>query len=135
MKVLIGLLSLAAIAVMGVAQQGDRSSGSIERGRYLVHDVAQCIQCHSPRDGNGALLVDRLLTGAPIPVRSPFTGQQWAFQAPRIAGLPGYTVDEGIRLLTRGIARSGQRPLPPMPQFRMNEQDARDVVAYLKSLP
>jgi mono/diheme cytochrome c family protein len=135
MKVLVGLLFLTAVAVIGVAQQGERTPGNIERGRYIVHDVAQCIQCHTPHDGNGTLLADRLLEGAPIPVRSPFANQDWAYQAPRIAGLPGYTVEEGIRLLTQGVARNGQRPLPPMPQFRMNEQDARDVVAYLRSLP
>ena len=29
--------------------QSDREA-QIERGRYLVHDVAQCIVCHSPKD-------------------------------------------------------------------------------------
>ncbi len=138
MKVIIGAVLVPIVAMIGIGQgkkvENPGGVGNAERGKYIVHNVAQCVQCHTPRDEHGALLTDKLLRGAPIPLRSPFPGQQWAFQAPRIAGMPGYSEDDGVRLLTSGIARNGQPPLPPMPQFRMTEQDARDVVAYLKSL-
>jgi len=39
-----------------------------------------------------------------------------------------------VTLLTTGVWRDGKRPRPPMPQFRMTQQDAQAVVAYLKSL-
>lgn len=138
MRVLTVVALVLAIAMIAIGQ-GKRGSaakgtGNVEHGKYIVHDVVQCIQCHSPRDESGALLMDRLLTGAPIPLRSPFPSQQWAFHAPRIAGMPGYSEEEGIRLLTQGITRNGQPPRPPMLRFHMTEQDARDVVAYLKSL-
>ena len=138
MRVVMVIGLVLAIAMIGIGQgkktEAGKTSGNVEHGRYIVHDVVQCIQCHSPRDENGALLMDRLLTGAPIPLRSPFPNQQWAFHAPRIAGMPGYSEEEGVRLLTQGITRNGQPPRPPMLQFHMTEQDARDVVAYLKSL-
>jgi mono/diheme cytochrome c family protein len=138
MKALVGVVLILTVVVLGAGQGKKREArgaeGNVEHGRYIVHDVVQCIQCHSPRDEGGNLLTDRLLTGAPIPVRSPFANEQWAFHAPRIAGMPGYTEEEGIRLLTEGITRNGQPPRPPMLQFHMTEQDARDVVAYLKSL-
>ena len=138
MKVLIGIALALTGALIGIGQGKEggvgRGSGNVEHGKYIVQDVVQCIQCHTPRDESGALLTDRLLMGAPIPVRSPFPNQQWAFHAPRIAGMPGYSEDEGIRLLTQGITRNGQPSRPPMLQFHMTEQDARDVVAYLKSL-
>src|SRR5690606_36491995 len=74
-------------------QSGDAASTSasspIARGEYLVHHVAMCVQCHSPRDASGQLDRSRLLTGGRIPVRPPWPDQQWAFTAPRIAGLPG----------------------------------------------
>jgi hypothetical protein len=39
-----------------------------------------------------------------------------------------------ITLLTTGIwRRPGNYLHPPMPQFRMNRQDAEAVVAYLKA--
>ncbi len=107
----------------------------VERGRYLVHDVALCVQCHSPRDENGNLLGTKLLSGARIPFDSPYPDLSWAYQAPNIRGMIGYTEDEGVRLLTRGIARDGSPPRPPMQQFHLTTEDARAVVAYLKSLP
>jgi mono/diheme cytochrome c family protein len=126
---------LAAIAAPAPkALPADVGTAPLEHGRYLVHNVALCIQCHSPRDENGRLLETRLLSGARIPVDSPFPGQPWAYQAPSLRGMIGYTAEEGIRLLTEGITRGGTPPRPPMQQFHMSREDAAAVVAYLKSL-
>jgi len=122
------------------AQQADGASaeqgqGNVEQGHYLTTQVAMCVMCHSPRDRSGRLIEDRLFRGAPMPVRSPFPGQQWAFTAPSIAGLPGgWTEDDLVRLLTTGRRPDGTQPMPPMPPFRMNEADARAVAAFLLSL-
>ena len=94
-----------------------------------------CVECHTPRDQNGNLIGDEYLNGAPVPVKAPPYPQiNWAVKAPAIAGLIGYTKNEGVRLLTAGITRDGRVPNPPMPPFRMSAQDAEAVVAYLKSL-
>lgn len=122
------------------AQQAGRSSpnqsqGDVEQGRYLATQVAMCVMCHSPRDRAGRLIEDQLFRGAPMPVRSPYPAQQWAFRAPSIAGLPGgWTEDDLVRLLTKGRRPDGTQPLPPMPPFRMNEADAKAVAAFLLSL-
>jgi len=109
--------------------------GDPERGRYLAHHVALCVECHSPRDESGAIIPGQEFTGAPIPVR-PAGRSDWALQAPRNRGLPGYTPELAIRLLTEGgVDRDGRQLRPPMPHFRMTVQDAADVIAYLKSLP
>jgi hypothetical protein len=40
-----------------------------------------------------------------------------------------------MRLLTQGaIGRDGAQLKLPMPRFRMNNQDAADVIAFLRSL-
>ena len=107
----------------------------VEHGRYIVERVAMCFECHTPRDESGELLRSRWLLGAPILVSPPgFQKGDWAIEAPRIAGMPGYTEEEGVRLLTRGIDRNGESLRQPMPPFRLSETDARAVVAYLKSL-
>ena len=116
-------------AAWAVAPQGD-----VERGRYLVHHVAMCVQCHTPRDPRGNLVEPRLLQGAPVPLSSPFA-EAWAFRAPWLAGLPGHSEEELVKLLRTGIVpRTGRPPAPPMPPFRMAESDAKAVAAYLKSL-
>jgi mono/diheme cytochrome c family protein len=112
----------------------DTGASSVDRGKYLVHSVAQCIQCHTPRDSRGNLDVNRLLEGAPIPMESPFPNSPWAFQAPAIAGLPGWSAADVTHLLMTGRRVSGQQPRPPMPQFQMSLEDAESVVSYLKSL-
>ena len=136
----LALLPLAAVAIVvsvqeGEAQAGTTVSGDVARGRYITHDLAMCIQCHSPRDGAGNIIQGRIFRGAPFPVDSPYPDTRpFALQAPNIAGLTGYTDDEAFRLLTQGIAKRGLPPMAPMPPFRMNEEDARAVIAYLRSL-
>ena len=89
---------------------------------------------HAAR-GRRALDERALLRGAPIPVESPLAGQKWAFTAPPIAGLPGgWSEADMVRLLTTGVDLNGYTPQPPMPPFRMNDDDARAVAAYLASL-
>jgi mono/diheme cytochrome c family protein len=108
---------------------------SIDRGAYIVHHVAMCIYCHSPKDADGQLDDQQLLQGAPMPVESPFPRVKWAFQAPKIADLPGgWSEDDLVRFLQTGVTPTGRTAQPPMPPFRMNEEDARAVAAYLKSL-
>jgi mono/diheme cytochrome c family protein len=104
-------------------------------GKYIVHHVAMCIYCHTPRDVEGVLDQQQLLQGAPMPVASPFPGQPWAFQAPKIAGLPGgWTGEDMAKFLQTGETPTGHEPQPPMPPFRFNDEDAKAVAAYLKSL-
>ena len=106
-----------------------------DRGRYIVDHVAMCIECHTPRNAVGQLLMSQYLLGAPIPVNAPpFPNMQWALKAPAIAGLSGYSNDQGIRLLMEGITAAGRTPSLPMPRYRMNRSDAEAVVRYLKSL-
>ena len=137
----IALLCVTGIGLAGVLRQGAESSTeSAERderahGRYLVHEVAMCVQCHSPRDERGALVPERLLTGAAVPVAAPAPLEPfWAQRAPHLRGLPGYREEQAVRLLTEGIAADGRAPRPPMPPFRMSESDARAVYRYLSSL-
>ena len=93
-----------------------------------------CIQCHSPREPDGDIIMARKLTGAPMPVRPPNWLDQWALRAPAIAGLPGFTDEQIVMLLTEGHAGDREPPMRPMPPFRMTPQDAQAVVAYLRSL-
>ena len=119
----------------GTAPAAAPMSGDVERGRYLVEQVAMCGECHSPRTVQGEILKDSKFKGGPIPFSPPWPNN-WANRAPRIAGLPGYTDDMVIKLLTQGaIGRKGTQLRAPMPRFRMTEQDALAVAAYLRTRP
>lgn len=107
--------------------------GDIEHGRYLVERVAMCAECHSGRDAQGNIVASQRFVGGPIPLAQPVLN--WVTAAPRNKGLPGYSDELALRLLTQGsIGRSGEQLRPPMPRFRMTVQDAADVIAYMRSL-
>ncbi|MEO8497823.1 MAG: c-type cytochrome [Planctomycetota bacterium] len=136
-------LPLAALSLVVVAVVfGDALTGSandplespVEHGKYLVHHVAQCVQCHTPRDGRGALDQSRLLTGAPIPVAGPEFSRSWAVASVSLAGLGNYDESFVRHLLTHGARPDGTHPKSPMPSFKLSLQDADAVIAYLKSL-
>jgi mono/diheme cytochrome c family protein len=106
----------------------------IERGRYLTHSVAMCVECHSPRDEDGQLLHEQEFQGAPVPVDGPRWAPDWAVRAPAIAGLPGWSEADAVALLMTGKRPTGEAPRRPMPPFRLDRDDATAVVRYLKSL-
>jgi mono/diheme cytochrome c family protein len=125
-----GILLLAVVRLSSAATPAEQTA----RGSYVVNSVAMCVQCHTPRDAAGELDRTHPLKGAPIPLRSPFPSQRWAFAAPAIAGLPGWTAADAMTLFTTGRRLSGYVPKGPMPPFRLTSEDAEAVVAYLRSL-
>lgn len=106
---------------------------AVERGRYLVHNVGLCIDCHSPRNELGEFLADRHLTGSPL-FFAPTVPMPWAEAAPPLAGLTAYSAAHVRSILTTGARPDGSRPRPPMPPFAMTAADANAVVVYLQSL-
>lgn len=116
------------------AAGGAGGQSQLERGKYIVENVAMCELCHTPRNENG--VPDRVhwLMGGPAQLRPAYPSPDWAVVEPRLAGRPPGTDADFIKLLTTGIARTGRPPNPPMPPFRMTRADAEAVLAYLKSL-
>jgi len=132
------LLSIATLAVAllpaRAQEKGAGGQGSVERGRYIVENVAMCEMCHTPRKEDGEPDREHWLKGGPAQMRPSYPSPYWALVEPRIAGRPPGTDADFIKLLTTGIARTGRPPNPPMPPFRMTRADAEAVLAYLKSL-
>ena len=110
-------------------------ASGVARGKYIVEGVAMCTQCHTPRTSAGAPDTTKWLQGAPLWLKPATPIADWPLNAPRLAGLVPGSDDDMVKLLTTGIWRDGKPPRPPMPQFRLTRQDAKAVVAYLKSLP
>lgn len=132
MKALLFAVVLIAVPLFVYSQS--RTTSNVERGRYIVENVAMCGQCHTPRSGNGVLIMSQWLNGAAVPVKTPEHIRSWAEYAPRIAGLAQFTEEQAVRLLMEGVSRTGTMLRNPMPPYRMSRQDAQDVVLYLKSL-
>ncbi len=94
---------------------------TLARGRYLVVDAGQCMDCHGPKLAGSTL--DFLKPGMPV-----------AYKTPAIAGLPMMTAAQAATFLQTGTLPNGKQARPPMPQYRFSAADAGAIVAYLKSL-
>jgi mono/diheme cytochrome c family protein len=132
--------AVARLIVLLLAVLPGRASAAddalVERGRYITHDLAMCVQCHTPRDASGQLVRVREFMGGdafavgPPPFMDPAA---WCIVTPRIAGLPGFTDAEAVSS-SEGARLGTHQPKWPMPPFRMSREDAAAVVAYLRSL-
>jgi hypothetical protein len=58
----------------------------------------------------------------------------WADHAPALAGFPSFTEEEGERVLEQGIGPEGETLRPPMHIYHLHPDDAKAIIAYLKSL-
>lgn len=123
----------AAAPLQEKATTQSGAASVVARGEYLANRVAMCVQCHSPRDASGAIRMSEKFRGGAIPFRSPWPDSEWAYQAPSLAGLPGFTDEQIVALLSQGRATGRTTPRSPMPAFRMSQEDAAAIAAYLRS--
>ena len=135
-RILAALVTGAAWLTAGAAEVPQTApSDPVARGEYLTHHVSMCVVCHSPKTRSGDVILEQQFQGGAIPFERPWPeSQKWAARAPALAKLPGFSDEEVVHILTTGTRFSGQRPQPPMPPFRLSQQDAEAIVAYLKSL-
>ncbi len=127
---------IAATLLCACAPAAPTQAQLVERGQYLVTAIGGCNDCHTPMTPQGpdmahslqgADIIFALRPGVPIP---------WAPHAPQIAGgREGWTDAQFSTFLQTGVRPNGSHATPPMPQFRLNADDANAVVAYIKTLP
>jgi mono/diheme cytochrome c family protein len=117
----------------------------IARGNYLVNSVSSCGACHTPRVGGtwlGGERTDAFLAGGAL-----FDDKEMGFKiaAPNITqdketGIGAWTDDEIMRAIRDGVKKDGELMWPPMPFSAdaygiMSDDDARAIVAYLRTVP
>lgn len=130
--VFVGAVSLS---LAGQGRHVPAETEDVERGKYLVEEVAKCGECHTPRDARGNLDTHAWLQGAPIWIRPVRPIPDWADHVPPLAGLPSYTDEQVERVLEQGIGPERETLRPPMHIYHMKPSDAKAIIAYLKSLP
>jgi len=141
-KLLIMGSALAAVALVSLARaqrtagaQSTTDRGDVERGKYLVENVAMCGECHTPRDTRGNLKTDAWLQGASTWIRPVAPIQPWADSVPPLAGMPSFTDEQFATILEKGTGPEGEALRPPMHIYHMHHEDVKAIIAYLKSLP
>lgn len=108
------------------------------RGAYIVHQVAQCTDCHSPATASGSAEGRIQLTGADTSFKPTDDVPNWSKHAPDITpagAIKGWTKDQLVNFFVTGKDPSGHWANPPMPQFRLSRADAKAVAVYLRHMP
>lgn len=115
----------------------------LQRGSYLVNQVLACGTCHTGRQSGNILTEperpDAYLGGGNV-YADRGLGTLWI---PNITpdpetGIGRWKDDEILRALRDGVARDGHFLIPFMPYGayqHLSDDDARAVVAYLRSVP
>ncbi|HUO34289.1 MAG TPA: cytochrome c [Candidatus Acidoferrum sp.] len=133
------ILAISGFAVAWAAPQHAAKPAAkqsdVDRGRYLVEEVARCPECHTPRDSKGNLERDKWLQGASIWILPVHPTQNWAERVPPLAGLPSYSDEQMERVLEQGEGADGRDIQPPMHTYHLTHEDAVAIIAYLRSLP
>ncbi len=114
------------------------ADGDVDRGKYLVEEVAKCQDCHTPRDAKGELDKSRWLKGTTLDFQPMKPVDGWHATSPDLTPSgrlwKRWGAEKLTRFLTTGIGPGGHAADAPMPAFRLREDDAKAIVAYLESL-
>jgi len=127
--------AVAAVAALSLFGQ----TSKVERGKYLVEDVARCQECHTPKTAEGDFDKAKWLKGATLNVSpiSPVRG--WHAASPDITSTSAlwqrWGEDGMSKFLQTAKNPRGGSAGAPMPAYMMKAEDADAIVAYLKSLP
>lgn len=129
---------LLAACMIAAVQPKSAPKAAIARGSYIVNQVSRCGDCHTPMLKNGQPDNAHRLAGTKLFFKPIVKMPLWGDIAPNLtpAGfLKSWSDAQLEKFLMTGLDPSGARAEPPMPQFRMNKDDATAVTAYLRSLP
>jgi hypothetical protein len=121
---------VAASASIACSSSSDAPTDPIGRGQQAIQSH-ECTKCHEPTDGAGAL------AGQTTP--QPGTKSYGANLTPDSeTGIGDWTDDQILTAILTGVDDEDSPLCKPMPHFGgqgMTEAEARDIIAYLRSLP
>lgn len=114
----------------------------LERGRYLVENVSDCLGCHSDHlttygfavkpgtEGQGGFVFDKKLGFPGVVAAQNITPDPET-------GLGNWTDGEILRALREGVDKNGDALFPMMPYqhlANLGDEDAKSIVVYLRTL-
>jgi mono/diheme cytochrome c family protein len=127
------VFALLAATALGTAS----AETPLERGRYLMHAVVACGNCHTPLGPNGPMPGMELAGG--MDFQDPgFTAYSANITPDKATGIGRWTDAQIITAIREGKRPDGRIIGPPMPigLYRgISDNDVRAIVAYLRSVP
>ena len=139
MRTMLVLVALGGVAFLSGCGPATSTQDPVKRGAYLVN-LASCTDCHTP----GALLgkpeMSKFLGGSDVGFVAPELGYFWGpnLTPDKETGLGNWSEAEILTALRTGTRPDGRQLAPMMPWMayaKLGDEDAKAIVAYLKSLP
>lgn len=123
-----------------MSDSGGRSR--VERGRYIMNNLAVCTFCHTPLNPDGSRDLTRLFAGVDCFVDIDPTPGVGCVNSRNLTNDPTglmYATDAQIKYAFKNGYRTDGKPLSPvMPYWifhNMSDEDADSIVAYLRTVP
>ena len=111
------------------------ASDKVKYGEYLAN-IGHCMECHTPRDGQGRLQQANLGAGGQV-FKGPWGESVSRNLTPHTNGLKDWTDVQIAKAIREGVDRKGQHYKPPMGfdfYRNINDADISALIAYLRSL-
>lgn len=111
------------------------ASDKVKYGEYLAN-IGHCMECHTPRDGQGRLQQANLGAGGQV-FKGPWGESVSRNLTPHTNGLKDWTDVQIAKAIREGVDRQGQHYKPPMGfdfYRNINDADISALIAYLRSL-
>lgn len=131
-------LIFALISALSACTGADDDAALVARGAYLAEGVVACGNCHTPKDADVLPIEDMRFAGTFVIEEPVLTAYAPNITMDEETGIGTWTDDEIIRAIREGVRPDGTIIGPPMPigSYRnMSDNDARAIVAYMRSLP
>lgn len=109
----------------------------VARGSYLVNGPAACGNCHTQKNPDLSPRTDMFLAGGERFDTPVFTAYSRNLTPDKDSGIGTWTDEQIIRAMREGVTKEGEILGPPMPvptYHNMADDDARAIVAYLRTL-
>lgn len=127
----------------GVARMPTATTGTIERGKYLVDHLLVCGACHTPNDANGKPDKTKYLAGSRSYDFTDTDGTVVTVNAENLTshnpeGLATWSDEQIRRALTQGIDDEmiAIYPIMPYPEYSLlTHEDQDSIIQYLRSIP
>jgi len=116
---------------------------TVEYGKYLSNNVADCADCHTPRDlQDGHFFLDSMFAGSSFPfgggAEGPILAHARNITPDAATGIGSWTEEQFMDAVTSGM-RPDSTVLSPVMAYGLykswDEDELKAVYAYLKSLP
>jgi mono/diheme cytochrome c family protein len=133
-------LALASAAMAGgvslpAGAQGQQAM--VARGAYLVNGPAACGNCHTRKNPDLSPQSDVFLAGGERFDTPVFTAYSRNLTPDKDSGIGTWTDEQIVRAMREGVTKEGEVLGPPMPvptYHNMSDDDAKAIVAYLRTI-